>query len=144
MMSAKRSIVAVALCGLIVVSSCLCVFSEEIKTYGEWCNKLNELHRELEEIQETRESAFWYVNEPMFIGLGISAVVLMVLLGLENLPGAEFAGVAISLPFSIGWMLSIARREAGKEKVRLVQVEINLLVTAGANRMWFYPCSPSE
>ncbi|MFC2077956.1 hypothetical protein ACFLTM_04030 [Candidatus Bipolaricaulota bacterium] len=116
------------------------VFSEEIETYEEWCNRLDELHRQREAMTDLS------VYEPIFIGAAVAAALTIGLFFLPyshwiwSLPVDVIIGIAVGLPATIGIFITLRRILDIAPSPLSIPADIYLLTKAGANRMWFYPC----
>ena len=116
-------------------------------TYGEWCAQLDELYQERAVAPRTTD-----IFNPMVCGM-LLGLTLEVALGLLTIVTPHsFQGLNIELalytvallPMIIGTVQTLLRvTNPPKTETRywgIIQEEIDLLKTAGANRMWFYPC----
>ena len=148
-MSARRIPQALFLCALVVVTSCAWAFPEEIETYEEWCNRLDDLKRELNLLKNG-----WYENRPMLAGLaatialGVSLTSLPCSHWLWDVPFAVTL-LVMAAPGVVGIIVSSSRwlnvtnpvvDSFSETRIHSLVKEYVELILAGERVNWSYPC----
>jgi precorrin-4 methylase len=118
-------LLAVAIVAVSLLSSC----AEEITTYAEWCERLNELHKDMQTVRRNSAARFWS-------GL-VLTIVGSITCELAILGDAEISIVLGSVVAVLAGSVLVVQSSLS---LNPIGSEIAALEEAGRYRMWFYPC----
>jgi len=139
----KKSVATVVLFAVVLIVPLQTLAQIEPRiTYEEWCDHLDQLHREL----EAANAEIVKMYKPLIVGVilgGIPILLAQILfqssLSLEDLVlGLAMLGGAVEL----ATLLSFPRAKYQKtiDEIDALTSEIENWERAGGYRMWFYPC----